>query len=168
MSALRLTFGIDPGLHGAVVTLLDGVPGPMIDMPTVDVGGWEEIDSRAVVVFIREQRAAHPGAYVSACIEKVGARPTDGGTSAFRFGQTAGKLQAILEVLGIPATRVTPVVWKRYFGLLKQEKDAARLMAIARFPAGARMLARKKDSDRADALLIALWWDQQHSMELAA
>jgi len=105
-----------------------------------------------------------PGAYVSDCIEKVGARPTDGGTSAFRFGQTAGKLQAILEVLGIPAMRVTPVVWKRSFGLLKQEKDALRIMAISRFPPAARMLSRKKDSDRADALLIALWSEQQQGM----
>lgn len=96
MATRRLTFGIDPGLTGAVARLLDGVPGPILDMPTVEVDGWGEVDARAVVVFIREQRAAHPGAYVSACIEKVGARPGDGGTSAFRFGQTTGKLQAIL------------------------------------------------------------------------
>ncbi len=155
MSALRLTFGIDPGLTGAVATLLDGVPGPILDMPTVEVDGWGEVDARAVVVFIREQRAAHPGAYVSACIEKVGARPGDGGTSAFRFGQTAGKLQAIFEVLGIPTTRVIPAVWKRAYGLLKQDKDAARQLALRRFPSAAPLLKRKKDDGRADALLIA-------------
>ncbi|HEY8331553.1 MAG TPA: hypothetical protein VIO83_09535 [Pseudomonas sp.] len=154
---MRLTFGVDPGLTGAVATLIDGEPGPVLDMPTVEVDGWGEVDARAVVVFIRELRAAHPGAYVSACIEKVGARPGDGGTSAFRFGQTAGKLQAILEVLGIPATRVVPAQWKRAFLLLKQDKDAARLLAIARFPSAQKILSRKKDNGRADALLIALW-----------
>lgn len=154
---MRLTFGVDPGLTGAVATLIDGEPGPVLDMPTVEVDGWGEVDARAVVVFIREQRAAHPGAYVSACIEKVGARPGDGGTSAFRFGQTAGKLQAILEVLGIPATRVVPAQWKRSFSLLRQDKDAARLLAIARFPSAQKVLSRKKDNGRADALLIALW-----------
>lgn len=157
MSAFRLTFGVDPGLTGAVATLIDGEAGPVLDMPTTDVDGWGEVDARAVVMFIREQRAAHPGAYVSACIEKVGARPTDGGTSAFRFGQTAGKLQAILEVLGIPTTRVVPSQWKRSFSLLKQDKDAARLLAIARFPSAQKTLSRKKDNGRADALLIALW-----------
>lgn len=157
MTAFRLTFGVDPGLTGAVATLINGEPGPVLDMPTVEVDGWGEVDARAVVVFIREQRAAHPGAYVSACIEKVGARPGDGGTSAFRFGQTAGKLQAILEVLGIPATRVVPAQWKRSFSLLKQDKDAARLLAIARFPSAQKTLSRKKDNGRADALLIALW-----------
>lgn len=154
---MRLTFGVDPGLSGAVATLIDGEPGPVLDMPTVEVDGWGEVDARAVVVFIRELRAAHPGAYVSACIEKVGARPGDGGTSAFRFGQTAGKLQAILEVLGIPATRVVPAQWKRSFSLLRQDKDAARLLAIARFPSAQKVLSRKKDNGRADALLIALW-----------
>lgn len=154
---MRLTFGVDPGLTGAVATLIDGEPGPVLDMPTVEVDGWGEVDARAVVVFIRELRAAHPGAYVSACIEKVGARPGDGGTSAFRFGQTAGKLQAILEVLGIPATRVVPAQWKRSFSLLRQDKDAARLLAIARFPSAQKVLSRKKDNGRADALLIALW-----------
>lgn len=154
---MRLTFAVDPGLTGAITTLIDGEPGPYLDMPTVEVDGWGEVDARAVVLFIREQRAAHPGAYVSACIEKVGARPADGGTSAFRFGQTAGKLQAILEVLGIPATRAIPSQWKRHFGLLRTEKDAARLLAIARFPSAARFLARKKDNGRADALLMGLW-----------
>jgi len=154
---MRLTFGVDPGLTGAIASLIDGEPGPILDMPTVDVDGWGEVDARAVVLFIREQRAAHPGAYVSACIEKVGARPADGGTSAFRFGQTAGKLQATLEVLGIPTTRVIPSQWKRHFGLLKTEKDAARILAITRFPSAKQSMSRKKDNGRADALLMALW-----------
>lgn len=159
MSALRLTFGIDPGLKGAVATLLDGVPGPILDLPTVDVDGWGEIDARPIVLFIREQRAKNPGAYVSACIEKVGARPDDGGTSAFRFGQTAGKLQAILEVLGIPQTRVIPSVWKRSMGLIGKDKDAARQLALRRFPSAAGDLKFKKHDGRADALLLALYHD---------
>lgn len=90
-----------------------------------------------------------------ACIERVGARPTDGGTSALRFGQSAGKLQAIPRVLGIPASRVIPAVWKRAYGLLKQDKDAARQLALRRFPSAAPLLKRKKDDGRADALVIA-------------
>ncbi|WP_315386591.1 hypothetical protein [uncultured Stenotrophomonas sp.] len=154
---MRLTFGIDPGLTGAIFALVDGEPGAHLDMPTMDVDGWGEIDARAVVLFIREQRAAHPGAYVSACIEKVGAMPIDGKTSAFRFGQMAGKLQAVFEVLGIPTTRAIPAVWKGSFGLLKQPKDAGRVLACARFPSAQPNLKRKKDNGRSDALLIALW-----------
>ncbi|MDH7548253.1 hypothetical protein [Stenotrophomonas geniculata] len=160
--ARSLTFGIDPGLTGAVATLIDGVPGPILDMPTFDVGGWGEVDCRAVVVFIRGVRGQHADAVVSACIEKVGARPGDGGTSAFRFGQTAGKLQAVLEVLGIPTTRVVPAQWKRTFGLLKKEKEASRQLARSRYPSARGDLTLKKHADRAEALLIALWFENTH------
>ena len=166
--ASRLTFGIDPGLTGAIVTLLDGEAGPMIDMPTRRVDGWGEIDARALAIFIREQRAAHPGAYVSACVEKVGAMPGDGGTSAFRFGETSGGIRFTLDVLGIPYTRAIPAVWKRQFSLIGKDKDAARQLAIQRFPEAAHMLIRKKDNGRADALLIALYGDQRLASGVAA
>jgi len=166
--ASRLTFGIDPGLTGAIVTLIDGEAGPMIDMPTRRVDGWGEIDARALAIFIREQRAAHPGAYASACVEKVGAMPGDGGTSAFRFGETSGGIRFTLDVLGIPYTRAIPAVWKRQFALIGKEKDAARQLCLQRFPEAAHMLTRKKDNGRADALLIALYGDQRLASGVAA
>lgn len=157
---LRLTFGIDPGLTGAIVTLIDGEPGPMLDMPCRTVGDWNEVDAAAVAEFLRQQRAAHPGAYVSACVEKVSARPNDGGTSAFRFGESSGKVKAVLEALGIPYSRAIPAVWKRRFGLIGTDKDAARTLALIRFPSASGQLKRKKDIGRADALLLALWHEQ--------
>ena len=165
---LRLTFGIDPGLSGAVATLVDGEPGDAIDMPTRMVGEWNEVDAHALAKWIREQRAAHSGAYVSACIEKVGARPTDGGTSAFRFGESSGKVKAVLEALGIPYTRAIPRVWKQHFGLVKAEKDASRQLALRRFPAIADRLRRKKDDGRAEALLLALWHESTEAGARAA
>lgn len=154
---LRLTFGIDPGLSGAIATLIDGEPGPIFDMPTRKVGDWNEVAADALSQFIRGQRMAHPGAYFSACVEKVGAMPTDGATSAFRFGESSGKVKAVLEAHGIEYSRAIPAVWKGKFGLKGKGKDAARLLAIARFPSVASQLARKKDDGRADALLLALW-----------
>lgn len=168
MATSRLTFGIDPGLSGAVATLIDGVPGPILDMPTREVDGWKEVDARAVATFIRAQREAHPGAEVQAALEKVGARPGDGGTSAFRFGDSYGQARAVLQVMGVPYLRAIPAVWKRRFGLIGQDKDAARLLAIQRFPAAAFQLQRKKDNGRADALLIALWAEHQLAMGQAA
>lgn len=164
--ARSLTIGIDPGLTGAVATLIDGEAGPVIDTPTMEVDGHTELDARAMAVFIRELRAAHPDAEVSACIERVRAMPAkgrkQGAQSSMNFGDTYGKAKAVLELLGIPTTRAEPASWKRSFGLLKQEKDAARLLAIKRFPAKAKELARKKDNGRADALLIALWFENTH------
>lgn len=156
---LRLTFGIDPGLSGAIATLIEGEPGPMLDMPTRKVGDWNEVDAVALTAWVREIRSQHPGAVFGACVEKVGARPADGGTSAFRFGEGAGAVRGVLESLNIPITRAIPAVWKRHYGLIGTDKDAARLLAIRRFPAAADRLKRKKDGGRADALLLALWHD---------
>lgn len=71
MATRRLTFGIDPSLSGAAATLIDGVPGPILDMPTREVDGWKEVDARALATFIRAQREAHPGAELQAALEKV-------------------------------------------------------------------------------------------------
>ena len=154
---MRLTFGIDPGLSGAIATLVDGEPGDFIDMPTREVNGWNEVDASVVAAFMRQQRTKHAGAWITACMEKVGARPGDGGTSAFRFGEGSGAIRGALEALGIPHKRAIPAVWKRHYGLIGQEKDEGRLLAIRRFPTMAEPLKRKKDNGRADALLIALW-----------
>jgi len=164
--ARSLTFGIDPGLTGAIATLVDGEAGPVIDTPTMEVDGHTELDARAMAMFIRAAREMNPGAHVSACIERVRAMPAkgrkQGAQSSMNFGDTYGKAKAVLELLGIPTTRAEPASWKRSFGLLKQEKDAARVLAISRFPSAAPSLRRKKDNGRADALLIALWFENTH------
>lgn len=165
---LRVIFGIDPGLSGAVWALIDGVPGPYLDMPTRKVGDWGEVDAAALAVWIQRVRAAHPGADFSACLEKVGARPTDGATSAFRFGEGAGRVAGVLESLGIRYSRAIPAVWKRHFDLLKKDKDESRLLAIRLFPRAASDLKRKKDNGRADALLLARWHEGTQGWARAA
>lgn len=161
-----LTFGIDPGLSGAIATLLDGEPGPMLDMPTFDNGTSREVDSFAISQFVRVARAANPGAYVSVCIEQVRAMPsvgpnrrTMGAQSSFNFGDGFGQVKAAFRVLGLQPVLVEASTWKRHMGLLGTEKDEARQLAIRRFPSIQEQLRRKKDCGRADAQLIALWHD---------
>ena len=169
---LRITFGVDPGLTGAIATLIDGEPGPILDMPTMDDGhGHNEVDALAVRRFLLETLAQHQGAYVTACIERVRAMPnrqvpgqaprTMGAQSSFNFGDGFGQLKAALRLSMIPTTLIEAQSWKRKLGLLGQEKDAARQLAIARFPSAAADLKRKKDGGRGDALLIALVAYQQ-------
>jgi crossover junction endodeoxyribonuclease RuvC len=69
--ASRLTFGIDPGLRGAIVTPIDGEPGPTFDMPVMD----GEVDARSVTAFLREQRDANPDAVIAVALERIHARP---------------------------------------------------------------------------------------------
>ena len=165
---MRVTFGIDPGLTGAIAVLVDGEARTVHDMPVMDVGDWREVDGARMAAMLRGERQMYRGAYFSACVEKVGARPQDGGTSAFRFGESSGKVKAVLETLAIPYTRAIPAVWKRHYGLIGQDKDAGRVLAIARFPAMADQLNRKKDDGRADALLLALWHDTLNTHGVAA
>lgn len=172
---LRLTFGIDPGLSGAIATLLDGEPGPMLDMPTFDNGKSREVDSFAISQFVRVARAAHPGAYISVCIEQVRAMPstgpdrrTMGAQSSFNFGDGFGQVKAAFRVLGLKPVLVEANSWKRHMGLLGTDKDAARLLAIRRFPTLEEQLRRKKDGGRADAQLIALWHDNTQLQGSAA
>lgn len=160
---LRLSIGIDPGLSGAIAYLADGEPVAIEDMPTMQDGDWDTVDAGKLARAIRGHRILHPGAYVSAVIERVSARPGDGGTSAFRFGESSGKAKAVLDVLGIPYTLVTPASWKKTFGLLRQDdpKEASRKLALVRFPGMHSLLQRKKDHGRAEALLLALWHENE-------
>lgn len=161
--SLRVTFGVDPGLTGCVATLIDGEPGPMLDMPTVSVGKRNEVDGERILRFIREVRGSHPGADFAACLEQVGAVRTEGrqqgGVSMFNFGDGFGAVRTAFACAGVSTVRVYPQVWKRHMGLIGTEKDAARQLAIRRFPSAGEMLKRKKDSGRADALLLALWYE---------
>ena len=58
-----------------------------------------------------------------------------------------------LAYLGHPVVGVSPADWKRTFGLRRSDKDASRAAAARLFP-GADV-ARKKDHNRAEALLLA-------------
>lgn len=166
---LRVTFGVDPGLGGAIATLLDGEPGPMIDMPLIrdPAAKVGEVDARALADFIGGVLAAHPGAYASACVEKVRAMPnrqngerrTMGAQSMFNFGDGFGQVKAVLRVKRIPMVLVEAQTWKRRFHLTGCSKDASRELALVRFASVAYDLHRKKDCDRADALWLALWHD---------
>lgn len=153
----RIDIGIDPGLSGAIAVLADGDAVSVHDMPTRTVGDWGEVDAAVLAAMLRGVRAQYRGAVFFACVERVGARPADGGTSAFRFGETSGKIKAVLETLGIEYSRAIPAVWKRHYGLIGADKDASRQTALRIFPGMAAQLKRKKDDGRAEALLLARW-----------
>lgn len=166
---LRLVLGVDPGQTGAIALLADGEPAGFIDMPTRErKAGGVMIDGAALAAALRGARMHHPGAYTFAVIEQVSAGPGQGVSAMFRFGQADGIARGVLEALGVPCIEVHPSTWKRYLQLTGADKDAARLLALKRFPGLAATLARKKDVGRADALLIALWSELTQQVGAAA
>lgn len=168
MSATRVVLSIDPGQSGALASLADGKFDSVCDMPVLPrrTKGFA-VDGRALAAAVRDILRRHPAAYHLAVLELVSAMPSIpgvdgqrrgmGATSAMHFGEAIGTARGVLETLGLPIVVVTPQKWKGAYGLTGSEKDFARGACIARLPAAAPYLQRKKDHGRADALLMALW-----------
>ena len=98
-------------------------------------------------------------------IEQVSAMPGQGVTSMFNFGQSFGILKGICSAMQLPMYFVRPAKWKRYFGLINSEKDASRTRAIEMFPYYSSYLSKKKDSNKADAILIANYYYETFKLE---
>ena len=85
--------------------------------------------------------------------------PGQGVTSMFNFGQSFGVIKGVCSALSIPIYFVRPVKWKKYFNLIKTNKDASRTKVIEVYPEISGKLSRKKDSNKADAILIARYFN---------
>ena len=152
-----LIIGIDPGISGAICFFEEGQIKEIIDMPTMADGKknkrqingpqtYNEIYSRIKNVSKND---------ITVVIEQVSAMPGQGVTSMFNFGQSFGVLKGICSGMQLSMQFVRPAKWKKYFGLIKAEKDASRTKVIEIFPYISSKLSRKKDSNKADAILIA-------------
>ena len=98
-------------------------------------------------------------------IEQVSAMPGQGVTSMFNFGQSFGILKGICSAMQLPMYFVRPAKWKKYFNLLNSEKDASRTRAIEIFPYFSSELSKKKDTNKADAILIASFYHETYKIE---
>jgi crossover junction endodeoxyribonuclease RuvC len=151
----RFVLGIDPGLSGAIALIRDGDYAEVWDMPTMGRGSGtkQQINAAEVGKLLRECPPC------VAYMELVGAMPGQGVSSMFNFGKSAGAVLGALGALQFPVAEVTPVKWKREFGLIGKDKDLARTAAQQLMPTAP--LSLKKHGGRADALLIALYgWRQ--------
>ena len=102
---------------------------------------------------------------IKVIIEQVSAMPGQGVTSMFNFGQSFGILKGICSAMQLPMYFVRPTKWKKYFNLINSEKDASRTKAIEIFPYFSSELSRKKDSNKADAILIASFYYETYKLE---
>jgi crossover junction endodeoxyribonuclease RuvC len=93
-------------------------------------------------------------------VEHVTAMPGQGVTSMFNFGQSFGVLKGICAALKLPIYFVRPVKWKKHFNLIKTNKDASRTKVIEIFPYISSKISRKKDSNKADSILIAKYFEK--------
>ncbi len=155
---MRVVVGIDPGNSGAVAVLGDGQLFAAYDMPVLD-----RVVSEALYVdLLRQIEVDHLIDAPAMCvIERVSAMPKQGVSTTFKFGLAYGIQRCGPAARGWPVTFVTPTEWKRTLKLSK-DKEQSRRRAIELWPDQAQLFARKKDDGRAEAALIAHWWDQTH------
>ena len=102
---------------------------------------------------------------IKVVIEHVTAMPGQGVTSMFNFGQSFGILKGISSAMQLPMYFVRPAKWKKYFNLINYEKDASRTRAIEIFPYFSSQLSKKKDSNKADSILIANFYYETYKKE---
>ncbi len=153
--------GIDPGINGAICLFKDGKIVDVFEMPKMAVGKKNKSQVNASQIFNEIQKAieGEDKTKVIAVIEQVSAMPGQGVTSMFNFGQSFGVIKGICSALSLPIYFVRPIKWKKYFNLIKTNKDASRTKVIEIYPQISDKISRKKDSNKADAILIARYFN---------
>ena len=156
-----LIIGIDPGIKGAICILKDGKILDVFDMPIMPVGKKNKSQVNGSQIYNEIQRAIinEDKKDIKVVIEQVSAMPGQGVTSMFNFGQSFGVIKGICSAMQLPIFFVRPAKWKKYFELINTQKDASRTKAIEMFPKISSILAKKKDSNKADAILIASFYE---------
>jgi len=162
-----LIIGIDPGISGSICFLEDGKILDVIEMPTMAEGKKNKRQVNGSQIYNEISKRINNDSYqdIRVIIEQVSAMPGQGVTSMFNFGQSFGILKGICSAMQLPMYFVRPAKWKKYFGLIKSEKDASRTKAIEAFPYFSSELSRKKDSNKADAILIASFYHETYKIE---
>ena len=153
-----IIFGIDPGISGAISVLENKKVIEVFDMPTMidRKKNKRQVNGSQVTNIIKER--LNNDKEIIIVVEHVNAMPGQGVTSMFNFGQSFGVIKGICSALGLPIYFVRPTKWKKYFNLIKTNKDASRTKVIQVYPEISAQLSRKKDSNKADAILIARYF----------
>lgn len=153
--------GIDPGLGGAIAIVGDDHEPLIADMPR-STDGWLDPVALRRILTGSPLRAVY--------LEQVGTFGTEGRSSLGSFLTAYGGIRAT-ALLCAPVVLIAPVTWKTRLGLVvrslgtktraeravlqREGKERAMVLARELYPGAAHYLNRKKDHDRAEALLLA-------------
>lgn len=152
--------GIDPGATGGIGILSDCGQALALDIPVSVVqrkGGTKTVaDYQGIMrLFDDIEKVIYPRS-VFICLEEAVVQIHGKGANAytgFRVGCSYAMWPLFLLSKGYPLLEVHPRTWKGKMGLLKMEKEKIRRKAASLFPSAE--LGRKKDHNRAEALMLA-------------
>ena len=159
--------GIDPGISGAICFFDNGKIIDVIEMPTMAEGKKKKKQVNGNQLYNELKKYLSEINIDEACVvvEHVTAMPGQGVTSMFNFGQSFGVIKGICSAMQLPIHFIRPTKWKKYFNLINTSKDASRSRAIELFPKVSEKLKRKKDSNKADSILIASYYYNTYKNE---
>ena len=155
-----LIFGIDPGLSGGIAILQDNKIKEIFDMPVMSDGkkNKRQLNSALLAQLIKENIKDIENTVM--VVEQVNAMPGQGVTSMFNFGQTFGAIKGVCAALELPIFFVRPSKWKKHFELINSSKDSSRTKVIEMYPTLSNQLAKKKDVNKSDAILIGRFYSE--------
>ena len=145
--------GIDPGVDGAAA-MIDTDTGAVhvIDLPQ----GPNGIDPVALRELLHDAWGVR-----SVWLEDNRANGRNGSLANFSMGRCVGLIIATVLLSDSALWRVKPVEWQRAVGLSNvpaaERKEASRQRAREMYPELNDSLRRKRDHNRAEALLIATY-----------
>ena len=141
-----MIIGIDPGKRGGVA-ILEGTKVKLINTPEEPTGMADVINSAVNSSYVESEK-------LIAYIENVHAFPTDGRSSAFKFGMNYGMWLGILGAYKVTTKKVVPFKWMEPYELPKiktERKKKLKQIAQELYP------DKKITLRTCDALLIAIW-----------
>lgn len=161
-----LVIGCDPGLTGAI-SLICSQRGLLEceDLPTCTNGQttgkmlrWIDVEKLQTMLAVWAARHAFAERAVHACIERPIPMPSMPSTTTASSFDTFGVVRALVTGRVSPngMTVVDPSRWKKMFGL-HTDKDGSIACAKRLYPDASASLARKKDHNRAESILIGHW-----------
>ena len=159
-----LIIGIDPGISGSICFFEDGKIVDIIEMPNMAEGkkNKRQVNGAQIYNEISSRIEGLNREEIKIVIEQVSAMPGQGVTSMFNFGQSFGVIKGICSAMQLSMYFVRPAKWKKYFNLINSQKDASRTKAIEIFPYISSKLSKKKDANKADAILLASFFYENY------
>ena len=148
---MKVYIGVDPGKSGAIVGLLKTDLGIVVST----LNPFKDLTTALANIQICMDYGK-----CEALIENVHAFPTDGRSSAFKFGKNAGQWEGLLHASGIKYKSVVPHKWMSWYGEMPKNKQERKnhLKSLAQSIMDENSLPYKATLKNSDAFLISYFY----------
>ena len=155
----KIVLSIDGGVTGAgAIAWRDGTI-EIFDLPIIKTDNFPGVAPYAFDAIVKSViDRAGGSANVVAYVERSILLPVNGKQTIRATYDCRGVIRAVLALNNVSLIYVPPQTWKKFHGIPpKSDKEHSRGLALQLRPDLAGLLARKKDHNRAEAILLGLY-----------